>query len=191
LGKLLARLNWLCLFETWRTGRFHSAVPGFGAVFMAAGLLLLPGTRPYAWIAVPADYGTMALLIALPRIVREAWKTSPYNLLEEYVGVCDRKAVCLRLFRDGAFTVEQRFRLQPGEPGLIRAGTIGTWDHDTGRLALRMDNGESAEFEIVEPNPPTYIKQVVGLPAYEGGMLSLAGVELMLRRTNHSMNRST
>jgi hypothetical protein len=84
LGGLLALVNWLALYQTWRTGRLCSAVPLVGALFLALGMLLLPPTRPFAWLAPLIDYTGVLFLLALPRLVNELWRTSRFNLLELY-----------------------------------------------------------------------------------------------------------
>jgi hypothetical protein len=71
-GGLVSLANWAALVQSMLRRRFVSAVPLFGAALLAAGLLLHPRSRPYAWLAVVLDYGTLALLIALPRLIREA-----------------------------------------------------------------------------------------------------------------------
>jgi hypothetical protein len=187
LGGVVALLNWLSLVQTWSTGRFSSPIPLIGGAFLGGGMLLVPSTRPYAWAGVFADYGTLALLPDLPRIIDEVWSTSRYNLVEEYVGDRGIKTVYLRLFRKGVFTIEQPFRRQAGECGLLRAGTIGKWERKGDRLVLRLDDrlrqdGRAAEFEPLATIEPAGVRQVLGFPDYESnGDLSLADIELRLR----------
>ena len=191
LGGLIALMNWLSIYQTWRTGRFCSPIPLIGGAFLAGGMLLLPGTRPYTWTAVILDYGTLVVLIALPWIVGEFWRTSRYNLLEEYVADHGIKTVYLRLFRKGVFTIEQHFRRQTGESGLISAGTIGEWKRERDRLMLRLD-GQSAEFESLPGIESEGLRQVVGFPDYESnGDLALAGIELRIRYKRGRTNRGT
>lgn len=180
LGGLLALLNWLTVYQTWRSGRFCSTVPLVGALFLGGGMLLLPTTRPLAWLALILDYGTLVFLLALPRIVDELWKTSRFNLLEEYVGQQSNKTVRLLLFRKGVFTIEQQFHRPPGECGLIQVGTIGTWKREDGRLLLSLD-GDSAIFEALLGAEYEAVLQASGFRGYQNGELSLAGVELRLK----------
>ena len=65
IGVLVSILNWIMVFETWRTGRFHSCVPLIGAGFILIGTLPLSATRPYVWLAL-LDIGT---LLWLPRFL--------------------------------------------------------------------------------------------------------------------------
>lgn len=180
-GGLVALLNWLSLILTWYTGRFCSAVPLIGAAFLSGGMLLIPDTRPYAWVGVVADYGTLAFLLALPRIIEEIWSTSRYNLIEEYVGDRGIKTVYLRLFHKKVFTIEQRFRRQVGECGVVGAGTIGKWERQRGRLLLHRGNNQAAEFEILATNEVECLRQVFGFLDFEkSGDLSLADIELRI-----------
>ena len=151
LGGLVSLLNWFCFYETRRTGHFYSAVPLVGAVFLGGGMLMLPSTRPFYWLAAALDYGTVILISALPRLVDELWKTSRYNLLEEYIGEDGLKSVRLRLYRNGVFTIRQHFRRIAGECGLVSAGDIGNWSREEGRLELAT-NGDTSAFETLEIN---------------------------------------
>jgi len=76
---------------------------------------MMPTTRTYAWSALILDYGTLAFLLASPRLIREAWSTSHINLICEYLGEAGMKTVHLRLFRRGIFTIGLRLDRQPGE----------------------------------------------------------------------------
>src|SRR5579884_1002293 len=134
LGGFVAALNWFSLFQSWYTGRFHSAIPLIGGLFLCMGMLLLPATRPYAWAAVFLDYGTAICLLVPPYLVRELWRMSRFNLLEEYTGQLSNKIVHLRLFRRGIFTLNQQFRRGREEPGSVSARTTGGWEREGGRL---------------------------------------------------------
>jgi len=189
LGGLIALLNWWYLFLSWRTGQFHSPLPLIGALLLGGGMLLLPSTRLFAWVGLLADFGTLALLLAMPRIVNEMWSTSGYNLLEEYVGNRGIKTVNLCLFRNGVFTIKQIFRRPPDECGVVQAGTIGTWQRERERLLLRMD-GQSAEFEPLPTIEAKGLRQVVGFSSYEKSEdYSLAGIDLRVSYVRGVTNR--
>jgi hypothetical protein len=181
LGGVVALLNWLSLYQTWRSGRLCSAIPLIGGLFLAGGLLLLPATRPFAWLAVILDYGTIVFFLGLPGFVGEVWSTSRFNLRAEYVGRRGNKTVWLRLFRGGVFTLEQQFARARGECGLMRAGTIGTWRREEDRLVLSLNGGDSAIFEPPAGRSEEAIVQGSGFRNYGDGELSLAGVELRLK----------
>lgn len=181
LGGLLALLNWLSVYQTWHSGRFCSAIPLIGGLFLAGGLLLLPATRPFAWLAVILDYGTLVFFLALPGLVREVWRTSRFNLREEYVGQRENRTVWLRLYAREVFTLEQQFSRTSGEYGLRRVSTIGTWKREAGHLVLSLDGGDSAVFEPVSGASDEAIVQGSWFRKYGDGELSLAGVELRLK----------
>jgi hypothetical protein len=182
VGSLLAVVNWFTLYQTWRSGRFCSAIPLFGAFLLGAGMLLLPSTRPFAWLAAILDYGTLILIVSLPRLVNEFWKTSRFNLLEEFRGERGNKTVRLRLFRNGVFTLEQHFIRPPGECGLTGASTCGTWAREQGLLVLSQ-GGDSSVFESVSGTNCQAICQTTGFRADDNGELSLADVKLKLQTT--------
>ena len=81
LGGLLASFNWYSIYASRKSGRFVSAVPLIGAALLVVGFLGIPQTRPYAWLGIIIDYGTLALIMASPRLMREAWLVSSVNLL--------------------------------------------------------------------------------------------------------------
>ena len=99
LGGYFAALNWLSLYQSYRTGRFCSPIPFVGALFLGTGLLILPETRPFAWVALILDFNTLIFLIALPNSITQLLETSRFNLLEEYVGQQGNKSVQLHVFR--------------------------------------------------------------------------------------------
>ncbi len=68
VGGIFCLMNWGMLILSWRRRRFVSSVPLVGAALLGSGLALLPKTRPFAWLAVIVDYGTLALIILLLRI---------------------------------------------------------------------------------------------------------------------------
>ena len=140
---------------------------------------MLPGTRPFAWVALLVDYGTLAFLLALPRMADELWSTSRFNLLEEFAGRRDNRRVCLRLFRRGVFTLEYEIHRPPGEFGLTRAGTIGSWKREQSRLLLDR-GGDSAVFDTVADGEHETLLQVTGFCANEQAELALTGIELRL-----------
>lgn len=177
LGSMLAALNWLYLFLTWYTGRFHSAIPLIGGLFLGVGMLLLPTTRPYAWAGVLLDYGTMIAVFAVPYLINEWWSTSQFNLVEEYGGQLGNKTVNLRLFRRGIFTMEQQLHRLREERVLMATGTIGDWQREPSRLLLR--RGEKmAILESSANAEPRLLRLTKDFPDFEGTWLSLMGIDL-------------
>jgi hypothetical protein len=170
-------MNWLMLLATWCTGRYHSPVPLIGAAFLGVGALLHPALRPYAWAAVLIDAGTLAIVPALPRIVREMWETSRFNLEVEYIGRRDATTVSLRLFRRGIFTIRWEIKRPPGEYGLVGMGNIGTWEREADTLILRI-GADHALFGPLPGEPDAGWYQLTGFDHCKRPELSLEGLEL-------------
>jgi hypothetical protein len=184
LGGLVAFANWLSVYWSYHTKRFHSAVPLLGAALLGAGMFGLPATRPYCWIALIVDYGTLAMLFALPRLVQEIWATSRFNLLGEYLGQTGRKNVSLRLFRHGIFTIRLELNRPSGECGIVGRGTIGTWQRDGKRLTLLVEQ-ESAVFDVMGDAPKEKLRQSVGFPSWENSHeISLANIDFVQTGNN-------
>jgi hypothetical protein len=178
LGSLVCLANGWTALQRHRTGRFRSTVPLVGAALLGTGLFFVPVTHPFCWVALVLDYGTVELLLALPKVFGEFWGTSRFNLVAEYYGQAGGKTVRLRLFRRAVFTLRLRIQRPPGECGLMDAGTIGTWQRDGARLTLRADGGE-AIFEVLGTAPAESLRQTVGFPAWANSPdRSLDGMEL-------------
>ena len=178
LGGFVALMNWVMVIQSHRTGRLHSPVPLVGALVLGAGLALLAPTRHYAWAAILADYGTLALLVALPMLVREVWKTRRFNLAAEYRGERGTLSARVRLYRSGVCVIRYDLRRTPGEVGMTGTGRVGTWSQDGQRLVVRVGE-EAAEFEVAEGQGEV-LRQVRGFSG-DADELSLVGVDL--RRT--------
>ncbi len=181
MGAVLSLLNWAALLSTLRTGRFCSPVPLFGAACLAAGALLLPVLRPYAWAAVLLDFGTLALLLAVPRLAQMVWETSRFNLLEEYVGRRDVTTVHLRLFRRGVFTLLWEIRRPAEESRVVGMSNIGTWEREADTLVLRIGEDRAVFRPLPEGGNKGWC-QSTGFGRYEQAPeLSLEGLEFVLR----------
>jgi hypothetical protein len=190
IGAILSLLNWATLLCSLRTGRFISAVPLVGGVCLGTGSVLLPFLRPYAGVAVLLDYGTVALLLGLPGIAREAWATCRINLLEGYVGQRVGTTVSLRLFRRGVFTLHWDIERPPGECGIVGTGRIGTWEREADRLVLRIVN----ECAVFRPLPEGVNKgwyQSAGFDDCEQDPdLALRGLEFVAANPSRSSGTS-
>jgi hypothetical protein len=69
LGGFICFCNWICLFRTLTTKKFHSVIPLIGAFFLGIGLVAIKSTRPYALLSIVADYGTMVFVLSIPYII--------------------------------------------------------------------------------------------------------------------------
>ncbi len=168
LGALVCGLNAWSVITSRRTGRFHSAVPLVGALFLGAGLFVLPATRPFCWAAVLVDYGTLELLRAVPRLVRELRATSARNLQHEFRAADGPVTVSVRLYRGRVFVLRLEIPRPPGEPGLTGRGATGTWHRDGDRLIL-VDSRESTPLQLA-PDPAsasTAFRVTASFPTWE------------------------
>jgi hypothetical protein len=127
LGAAISLLNWVYVYLSWRTGRSHSLIPLVGGVCLMIGALLVTRLRPFAWVAVFADSGTIVVFLAVPAIIWEAWRTCPLNLLGEFVAVFGKTTIRLRLFRRGVFTIRQKVKRPPrmSRPGNRQSALSG------------------------------------------------------------------
>ena len=165
-GGFIIVMNWAALFVTWRTGRFHSAVPLFGGVFCAGGLCLIPAIRTYAWAGIVADYSTLMLLYVLPRMIREAWETSRYDVVAEFRGQRDILTVRIRLFHHCIFSIEYDLQRPANEAGWIHRGQVGKW-HQKGQQLYLQIGKSSALFEIISENETQRLRMVENFTSHE------------------------
>lgn len=130
-GGLLSLMNWGTIIVSLRSKRSVSAVPIVGALLLGCGLALLPGTRRFAWVALIADYGTLGLIIATPRIAYNMWSTSRINLLCCFTTTAAGRTVFVKLFRRHIAVISAR--LDPAVPcddhgGRVSSfGLVGRW----------------------------------------------------------------
>jgi len=179
LGGLLCFANWMSVLQSILTKKFHSAVPFFGAGLLGSGMLLLPATRHWAWLAILLDYGTLAFIIALPHLIRESWNTSQFNLLHDYSGKIENKSVRLCLFRRGIFTIRITIQRPVGQSGLTGTGTIGTWSITDEKLKLEIHGGDFALFNVSKMSDSEFLQQENRFPRFEKDReTSLAGIKL-------------
>ncbi len=143
IGCWLSLLNWVALLVSWRTGKFHSAIPLVVGLSLGTGALLLPPLRPYVWAGVLLDWGTIVVVLSLPSFVRKMWETSWFNLVEECVGVRGRTTVRLRLFRRRVVVINWDIARPKGEHGLVGMGQLGTWVRGEDRLTLCLGDDEA------------------------------------------------
>lgn len=169
----------MSVVQSWLTKKFHSAFPFFGATLLGVGMLLIPATRYWAWLAIPLDYGTLTFIIASPRLFRDAWNTSQFNLLHEYLGKIDNKTARLRFFRRGIFPIRINIERSPGQTGLISTGTVGTWHLENEKLKLNSYDNQYAVFQLTKFSDSEFLQQENGFRCFETNQeTSLVGMKL-------------
>ncbi len=176
LGGYIAAMNWMTVIESYRTGRFHSAIPLFGALFLGIGLAILPQTRHFAWTAILLDYGTLLLLYCFPRLIREFWKTSRHNLAAVYRGERGTTTACIKLYRRSILVIEFDFKLAPGETGTTSLSVVGTWTQESQRLLLQVGDS-TALFAVQTQDGQELAHQQSGSLWEDNNTLSLVGME--------------
>lgn len=172
IGGLISLLHWAYAIESWSYKRSFSVVPLLGALPLGIGLALLPETRPYAWLALVADYGTLVLPLALPVIAYEVWSTSRFNLVHCFRTRASGRAVVIKLFRRHIAVITAEF--EPPVPyndhDVLRVGSIGLvgrWSvTETGfaisgygsnrQLLLSRENGAYTTVELNHPTENKY-----------------------------------
>lgn len=140
LGAAVSVGNWLTIYFSRKEKRFVSAVPLVGAALLVYGLYHFPATRRFAWVGIIADYGTLVLILCVPRLLNEFWSTSRVNLVRSFVSRQSGLEVKIRLFKKGAFTIRATFNPPvPCNPhgALIESfGFVGGWKQEGAEFVL-------------------------------------------------------
>ena len=177
LGGFIAIMNWTTLITTRRTADITPSSHLSARSSSARALRSCPPTRHYAWAAILGDYGTLIVLYSLPRLVREAFETSRYNLLAEYRGARGIMTASISLFRGGICIIRHDMKRAPGELGMVSMSRVGMWSLDGKRLTVQVGD-TSAEFKVVTAAEGEFLQQVSGFSG-DADELSLAEVELL------------
>ncbi|MFT5478671.1 MAG: hypothetical protein ACI8Y8_004039 [Planctomycetota bacterium] len=135
IGGLITLASGYSLFGFSRSGRRVAPFPlvggGRGGLLLCWGLLGFEGTRPYAWIALIVDYGTVAIVLAVPVLILDAWSTSSANVVHHFVSGSNGRSDDFRLFKRGKITI--RSQHDPPSPDnehgalIVSRGFLGTW----------------------------------------------------------------
>ena len=177
LGGAVAWANWSTLFRR-SSGQRISTVPLVGALLLFFGAGLIPAIRPYAWLAVLLDYGTLLFLLDL--ILSMRGDSSP-RLLEEYIAQGENKKVRLRLFSKGLFQVDQEFRRGHSRQGRRHFSRVGTWQREGQSLKLQI----GSDTALLEPLPERKVETWRESRGFQGwsapSVLSLAGMDFALK----------
>lgn len=137
---LFVLVNALSFYRTHVKKKFTSSIPLVGGLFGLVGFIQIPQLRKWCWIALLVDYGSVDLLLALPKVVRELWQTSSINLVNEFVGRDGGKEVKITLYKAGVFVIKHNFTRRKDEPGLLRSSEIGSWREADGAIILTLQS---------------------------------------------------
>lgn len=152
VGFLLSIANWFTLWTSHHRNRHASPVPLLGALSLGYGLFSFPFTAPFYWIALIVDYGTLSLLIALPRLAQELWETSSINLLHKFTTKDATRKIVIQLFRGKKAIIKIQF--SPSQPcndygALISSlGFLGNWTQEEDRFVI-MSYAENRSLELI------------------------------------------
>ncbi len=146
LGGFICIMNWLTIFYSRKEEHFISAAPFIGAIFLGYGLVSFPQTRPYAWLSIIADYGTLIVIISIPYQFKEYWPVSRFNLRHSFISLNPNKKIKIKLFNKGIFTISAT--LDPPAPydktGILISDFSfeGSWEQtgDTFMLKFYVDS---------------------------------------------------
>ncbi len=168
---LLAFLNLACWVSTYVTHKYSSTISLIGGVSGCIGFLLLPKLRAYALLPLILDVGTATLIFAAPKICRELWQTSRFNLLKEYVGrMSGQRNVTIKLFKRGILIIEQSFIGNTFDRAdnlsLVHMSNLGKWAKRECKLEFQIA-GKKALFAIVDSKELEKVLQIEGFDFYE------------------------
>jgi hypothetical protein len=167
VGGLFSFMNWRAFISSRRNGRFDSPIPLIGALLLGCGMALYLPTRPFALLAVVADYGTLVLIVASPRIAYDFWSTSRINLLHSFMTNVAGRIIRIDLFRRHVAVISARF--DPSIPAnhdgarICSFGMVGRWDSTPTGFSIngyRSDRQliitkEDSTYSTIELNYPT------------------------------------
>jgi hypothetical protein len=168
LGGLISFQNWASIVVSYRSGRFVSAVPLVGGLLLGGGMALIPPTRPYAALAIVADYGTLIFILALPHLCYQIWSTSRFNLVHSFSISAAGRSITINLFHRHIAVIRVEFN--PPVPchdnGSLAQGfgAVGRWATTEAGFSIegyratrhiRLVPKENGDFTTVELNYPS------------------------------------
>jgi len=129
-GLLLSLFNWASIFVS-RPEKHVSPIPLVGGICLAVGFLGFELTRPYWWLAVVVDFGTLIALLTLPSFIYEMWSHSERRARHVFESTVGDQTVEIKLFENGDATIKISF--DPPRPygdrghSAVSSGFVGKW----------------------------------------------------------------
>jgi hypothetical protein len=158
-----------------------------GGILLAVGFLGFETTRPYWWIAIFIDFGTLALLLAMPTILSEMWAHSDRNSLHTFGSTIDDRTVNVRLFKNGDCVINISFDPpRPyGEHGslAVSAGFVGKWHSCDGDFAVNEYAG-GRTLRILWTAGERYTLAEACPDGDEPSIYALDGIDVAAKRVN-------
>lgn len=186
LGVVFSLMNWSYVVLSWVKKRHVSLVPLVGAIPLGCGLVLLPQTRPFAWLALVADCGTLGILLGMPFIVREIWSTSRFNLLHSFASSASGRQVSIKLFRRHVAVISVKFdppiRCVERDSYVQSFGMVGNWSLTESGYQI---DGYGADRQLrMSLTEGGYLTEELNYPKEKGRDFdSLGGIKLELLGT--------
>jgi hypothetical protein len=168
VGVILLVLNLLTVgaaVMAWKRHGKHSSpayIPFGGPIVLT--IWVLSTHRP--WWAIPlvwcCDAGTIAFLIAAPRLFSDWWRTCSYTKILALHGEEGNQRATLSIHSTGRYHLEKYWQRPPGEHGIVQGGESGSASETNGSYLLKPDWGGSrklesmpdASFQIVQERLP-------------------------------------
>jgi hypothetical protein len=167
LGSYASLINWVSFFQNLRNKDEDPCpiLPIVGASFLLFGLAYFDTTRPFAFLSIILDYGTLAFLIAVPYLIREAWQTSRFNLVKKFIADSGNAKYEIRLYKKNKFVINVKF--DPPEVSnehgakIIEFGLTGKWQENNNVIQFQENYGKlfmltqnNNEYVMKETNYP-------------------------------------
>ena len=157
----------------------RSTVPLIGGIAGIVGFMGVDTLKQYAWAPLILDIGSAGFLfLSLPRIFKEWWQFSAFNLQQEYRSTTvSAKTATLRLYKSGVFVLRLDFHRQENERGIGQFSRLGTWQKTATGLKLLTRDGKSAELSRNGAGEPATLGVTVDFPTFQtDAELALAGL---------------
>jgi hypothetical protein len=167
LGGFISFVNWMTLYQSWKTKKFVSSIPLFGAIFLGAGLACFQKTRNYAFLSLVADYGTLVFIISAPKLLSQFWQTSSSNLFQAFDGQSQSFKYKLNLYNNETFVIDAKAQYsQPANEYGARIeqfGLCGKWENNEGIIYLtKYDNNRV--LKLIKTDDNKYIAEEINYP---------------------------
>jgi hypothetical protein len=140
-GGYFCLLNLVGLVGNIRGRKYSSAIPLIGGVILFAGLWQIPTVRSFAWAAFLLDWGTVCLVLSLPRLINEFWSTSRFRLVERYTCQSDTFNATLQLYQGEIWVLRRDYTRERGEYGMVSSSMTGHYKLEADSLVLELDEG--------------------------------------------------
>ena len=160
-GPLLVLSGIFLLLNVGATLTRRSRIPLLGAAFGVTACLMHPDLRPYFWLPIVLDLGTLEMIFTLPATIRREKRYGIRQRLAEFAFDEPTRRISLELFASGACRMKFQFKRAAGETGLITAEQVGTWKvggNKRGRwLNLTISEGDPGHYAFATSTDPVQL----------------------------------